>query len=96
MQSVDTKRLANTIDEEPLDYISGEEVMQIYKVKKSWLYTYAKKNEIPVCRIAGKNYYSRKHMDALFGLTFDADSIKEWVTTEQVFLLYGMNSGSIH
>ena len=82
--------------EEPLDYISGEEVMQIYKVKKSWLYTSAKKNEIPVCRIAGKNYYSRKHMDELFGLTFDADSIKEWVTTEQVLQLYGMNSGSIH
>ena len=82
--------------EEPLDYISGEEVMQIYKVKKSWLYTSAKRNEIPVCRIAGKNYYSRKHMDELFGLTFDADSIKEWVTTEQVLQLYGMNSGSIH
>ena len=82
--------------DEPLDYISGEEVMQIYKVKKSWLYTSAKRNEIPVCRIAGKNYYSRKHMDELFGLTFDADSIKEWVTTEQVLQLYGMNSGSIH
>ena len=81
---------------EPLDYISGEEVMHIYKVKKSWLYTSAKKNEIPVCRIAGKNYYSRKHMDELFGLTFDADNIKEWVTTEQVLQLYGMNSGSIH
>ena len=35
-------------------------------------------------------------MDELFGLTFDADSIKEWVTTEQVLQLYGMNSGSIH
>ena len=82
--------------EDPLDYISGEEVMQIYKVKKSWLYSSAKRNEIPVCRIAGKNYYSRKHMDELFGLSFDANSIKEWVTTEQVLQLYGMNSGSIH
>ena len=91
-----TKGNGITQSEEPLDYISGEEVMKIYKVKKSWLYTSAKRNEIPVCRIAGKNYYSRKHMDELFGLTFDADSIKEWVTTEQVLQLYGMNSGSIH
>ena len=91
-----TKGNGITQYEEPLDYISGEEVMQIYKVKKSWLYTSVKRNEIPVCRIAGKNYYSRKHMDELFGLTFDADSIKEWVTTEQVLQLYGMNSGSIH
>ena len=32
--------------------------MSIYKVKKSWLYTSAKRNQIPMCRIAGKNYYS--------------------------------------
>ena len=37
---------------EVLDYISGEEVMRIYKVKKSWLYTSAKRNQVPVCRIA--------------------------------------------
>ena len=31
-------------ENEVLDYISGEEVMSIYKVKKSWLYTSAKRN----------------------------------------------------
>ena len=44
---------------EPLDYISGEDVMATYKVKKSWLYASAKRNNIPMCKIAGKNYYSR-------------------------------------
>lgn len=43
-------------ENEVLDYYSGEEVMSIYKVKKSWLYTSAKRNQIPMCRIAGKNY----------------------------------------
>ena len=38
-----------------LDFISGEEVMSIYKVKKSWLYNSAKRNQVPMCRIAGKN-----------------------------------------
>ena len=52
---------------EPPDYISGEDVMATYKVKKSWLYASAKRNNIPMCKIAGKNYYSRKHMDELFG-----------------------------
>ena len=52
----------NNQESEVLDYISGEEVMRIYKVKKSWLYTSAKRNQVPVCRIAGMNYYSRKHM----------------------------------
>ena len=36
-------------DNEVLDYYSGEEVMSIYKVKKSWLYTSAKRNQIPMC-----------------------------------------------
>ena len=33
---------------EVLDYYSGEEVMSIYKIKKSWLYTSAKRNQIPI------------------------------------------------
>ena len=40
---------------EPLEYISGDDVMAIYKVKKSWLYVSAKRNNIPICKIAGKN-----------------------------------------
>ena len=76
--------------EEVLDYLSGEEVMERYKVKKSWLYTSAKRNQIPVCRIAGQNYYSRKHLDEIFGLAADVESIEEWVTTDEVTALYNM------
>lgn len=42
-----------------MDFYSGEEVMLLFKVKQSWLYTTAKRNRIPICRIAGKNYYSK-------------------------------------
>ena len=55
---------SNAQESEVLDYISGEEVMRIYKVKKSWLYTSAKRNQVPDCRIAGMNYYTRQNMDA--------------------------------
>ena len=65
----------NAQESEVLDYISGKEVMNIYKVKKSWLYTSAKRNQVPVCRIAGMNYYSRKHMDALFGKSADVEAV---------------------
>ena len=41
-------------ENEVLDYYSGEEVMSIYKVKKSWLYTSAKRNQIPMCRIVAR------------------------------------------
>ena len=77
-------------ENEVLDYYSGEEVMSIYKVKKSWLYTSAKRNQIPICRIAGKNYYSKRHIDEFFGVVVDISEITDWLLTEQVEELYGM------
>ncbi len=80
---------------EPLDYISGEDVMAIYKVKRSWLYTSAKNNQVPICKIAGKNYYSRKHMDALFGVTAEIEALTEWLTTEEAEALYSTTNESL-
>ena len=81
---------------EVLDYISAEEVMALYKVKKTWLYTTAKRNQVPVCRIAGMNYYSRKHLDVLFGLTVEASEVKEWITAKEAEVLYGMKPSGLH
>jgi excisionase family DNA binding protein len=80
---------------EPLEYISGEDVMTIYKVKKSWLYTSAKNNQVPICKIAGKNYYSRKHMDALFGVTDEIEALTDWLTTEEAVELYSTTKESL-
>ena len=74
-----------------LEYYSGEEVMQTYKVKQSWLYASAKRHQIPMCRIAGRNYYSKKHIDAVFGTTIDLDSIVDWLTPQEVADRYGIN-----
>ena len=82
-------------DIEPLDYISGEDVMRIYKVKKSWLYASAKKNQVPMCKIAGRNYYSRKHMDALFGVTAEIEALTEWLTTDEAESLYSTTKESL-
>ena len=82
-------------ENEVLDYISGEEVMSIYKVKKSWLYASAKRNQVPVCRVAGKNYYSRKHMDALFGKSVEVEAVSEWLTMKEAEELYGMSAASV-
>ena len=83
------------LESEVLDYISGEEVMNIYKVKKSWLYTSAKKNQVPICRIAGKNYYSRKHMDKLFGVSADVEAVSEWLTMKEAQELFDMSAASV-
>ena len=99
--SLSSRKSKNQIDEspmrfsEPLDYISGEDVMTLYKVKKSWLYASAKRNNIPMCKIAGKNYYSRKHMDALFGVTAEIEALTEWLTTEEAEALYSTTKESL-
>ena len=82
-------------ENEVLDYYSGEEVMSIYKVKKSWLYTSAKRNQIPMCRIAGKNYYSKRHIDEFFGTAVDLNSITEWVTADYVEDAFCMSKSAL-
>ena len=82
-------------ENEVLDYYSGEEVMSIYKVKKSWLYTSAKRNQIPMCRIAGKNYYSKRHIDEFFGTAVDIHSITEWVTADDVEDAFSMSKSAL-
>lgn len=82
--------------EKILSYISGEEILSTYKVKQSWLYTTAKRNQIPICKIAGKNYYSKSHIEECLGLTADISTITEWLTTEQVFDVFGMKPTAIH
>ena len=76
---------------EVLEYYSGEEVMQTYKVKQSWLYASAKRHQIPMCRIAGRNYYSKKHIDAVFGTSIDLDAIIDWLSPQEVADRYGIN-----
>ena len=85
-----------SVSDEPLTYISGEEVIASYKVKPSWLYTSAKRNQIPICRIAGKNYYSRSHVEECLGLTADIASITDWLTKEQAFEEFGMSATAVY
>ena len=85
----DTKNVLPT--DEVLEYYSGEEVMQTYKVKQSWLYASAKRHQIPMCRIAGRNYYSKKHIEAVFGTCIDLDAIVDWLTPQEVANRYGIN-----
>ena len=95
-QQQQKKKEPVSVSDEPLTYISGEEVIASYKVKPSWLYTSAKRNQIPICRIAGKNYYSRSHVEECLGLTADIASFTDWLTKEQAFDEFGMSATAVH
>ena len=89
------KKMREEKNDEVLDFYSGEEVMTLYKVKQSWLYTSAKRNKIPICRIAGKNYYSKKHIDEFFGVAVDISKITQWLTAEQVEEIFNMKPSAL-
>lgn len=77
------------------EYYSGEAVMEKFKVRQSWLYTSAKRNAVPMCRIAGKNYYSRRHIEELLGVANDTADIKEWLLPEEIGEQYGMGRSAL-
>ncbi len=83
-------------DGEPLTYISSDDILTKYKVKTSWLYTTAKRNQIPMCKVAGKNYYSKKHVENCLGVSVDIEAIEEWMTAEEAGARYGIKPSSIH
>lgn len=70
--------------------------MEKFKVKRSWLYASAKRNGIPMCRIAGRNYYSKRHIEDLLGISIDISQITEWLSIDEVEYAYGMGSSAIH
>ena len=81
--------------DEVLEYISGEEVMLTHKVKQSWLYASAKRHQIPMCHIAGKNYYSKKHVDAVLGTSANLDAIVDWLSPQEVSDRYGISRTAV-
>ena len=101
--SLPTKReIREKESDEVLDFYSGEEVMTLFKVKQSWLYTSAKRNHIPICRIAGKNYYSKKHIEEFYSKSYlnelrrtDLVNDERYYTVEQVQQIYGLSSANI-
>ena len=41
------------------------------------------------------NYYSRKHMDVLFGKSAEVEAVNEWLTMKDTQELYGMSAASV-
>jgi excisionase family DNA binding protein len=81
--------------DEQIEYYSGEDIISIYKVMRSWLYSAASRYHIPTCRIAGKVYFSKRHVDEHFGTAVDLSSITEWMTGKEIAEMYGMDVSAV-
>lgn len=82
-------------DNGPMEYYTGEEVMENFKIGQGWLYTCTKRYRIRTCRITGRIYYSKPDIDAHFGVAVDISGITEWLTTAEVEEQFGMKASAI-
>lgn len=48
-----------------------------------------------MCRIAGRNYYNKKHIDAVFGTAIDFGAIVDWLSPQEVADRYGINLAAV-
>ena len=78
------------------DYYTAEQIVAKYKVGVKWVWTYTRKHKIPKVRIRQFNYYSRKHIDAVFA-KYEVDSaLTEWYTTEEMRQKFSMTSSVVY
>ena len=59
------------------------------------VWTYTRERDIPKVRIRQFNYYSKKHIDAVFAKYKTDDALTEWYTPEDIEKKYGMTRVAI-
>ncbi len=62
------------------EYYTAEQIAEKYKVNTKWVWTYTRERDIPKVRIRQFNYYSKKHIDAVFAKYKTDDALTEWYT----------------
>ena len=77
------------------EYYTAEQIAEKYKVNTKWVWTYTRERDIPKVRIRQFNYYSKKHIDAVFAKYKTDDALTEWYTPEDIEKKYGMTRVAI-
>lgn len=77
------------------EYYTAEQIAEKYKVNTKWVWTYTREHDIPKVRIRQFNYYSKKHIDAVFAKYKTDDALTEWYTPEDIEKKYGMTRVAI-
>lgn len=95
LKSKPYERMVTKTDFDITDYYTADEIAKKYKVNAKWVWTYTRQHKVPKVRIRQFNYYSRKHIDALFA-KYEVDSaLTEWYTPEEIVEKYGMTRVAI-
>ena len=93
-----TKPYERIVPKEEFDmseYYTAEQIAEKYKVNTKWVWTYTREHDILKVRIRQFNYYSKKHIDAVFAKYKTDDALTEWYTPEEIEEKYGMTRVAI-
>ena len=77
------------------EYYTAEQIAEKYKVNTKWVWTYTREHDVPKFKIRQFNYYSKKHIDAVFAKYRTDDALTEWYTPEEIEKKYGMTRVAI-
>ena len=77
------------------EYYTAEQIAVKYKVNTKWVWTYTREHDVPKVKIRQFNYYSKKHIDAIFAKYRTDDALTEWYTPEEIEKKYGMTRVAI-
>ena len=73
-----------------------EEVCEIYNISHTTLFGIAKKKNIPKTYNRGKNYWSKRHIDAYFAKQAPAPHIEEWSTAVEIQERFDMTLTAVY
>ena len=77
------------------EYYTAEQIAEKYKVNTKWVWTYTREHDVLKVKIRQFNYYSKKHIDAIFAKYRTDDALTEWYTPEEIEKKYGMTRVAI-
>lgn len=79
------------------EFYTTKEVLDKFSISNSWLFTVAKRQNIPKVTQHGKTYWSKKHCDMIFGKkNTTIDEISEWYSVAEIQEKYGMSLPAIY
>lgn len=84
-------------DKSPItEFYTTAEVKEKYNVVESWIFSIAKKNNIPKTFNRGKTYWSKKHIDNYFAKKAPDPGITEWYTVQEIQDKFQMTLAAIY
>ena len=84
-----------TVDETITEWYTVQEIMTLYSMSQTAVYSFTSENKISKKNQQGKAVYAKSEIDSLLQHRLSDDSITEWYTNNQIKEAYGFEPGFV-